>query len=48
MAALFWQLSSHKMAKNLNFQNCYTKFVELHAENLQTKFQVPNIYNLSK
>ena len=43
MAALFWQFSSHKMAKKQNFQNRYTKFVELRTENLQTKFKVLNI-----
>ena len=43
MAAIFWQFSSHKMAKKQNFQNRLTKFVELHADKLQTKFQVPSI-----
>ena len=45
----FLAFSSHKMAKKQNFQNRYTKFVELHIEKLQTKFQVPsNVCKLSK
>ena len=31
------------LAKNQNFQNRCTKFVELHTEYLQIKFQVPSI-----
>ena len=33
----------HEIAEKQNFQNLYINFVELHTENLQTKFQVPSI-----
>ena len=44
MAALLWQFSSHKMAKKQNFRN---RYIELHAENLQTNFK-SLAYMLSK
>ena len=43
MTAIFWQFYSHEMAKKQHFQNRYIKFVELHTENLQPKFQDPSI-----
>ena len=45
MAAIldFWHVSSHKMAKKQNFQNRYIRFVELHTEKVQTKFQGPSM-----
>ena len=33
----------HKMAKNQNFKNRYTKFVEYHTGKVHNKFQVPAV-----
>ena len=44
MAAIFWQFSSDKMAKNQTFQNPIIKFVKFHTGKVHAKFQVSSMF----